>query len=102
MADVAGATPEQYALRVRTHPGVLQISASNKIRRATEVRVSWSGRLVESYELSKDKGVIESNFGAAKRLVDELGEPSREKQGEYFLWNDVPLDSIERFLNGFQ
>ena len=34
MADKAGSNPEQYALRVRTHPGLLQISASNKIRRA--------------------------------------------------------------------
>ncbi|MEO7984183.1 MAG: Z1 domain-containing protein, partial [Bacteroidota bacterium] len=30
MADVAGSTPEQYALKVRTHPGVLQITSSNK------------------------------------------------------------------------
>ena len=47
MSDVAGSTPEQYALRVRTHPGVLQISASNKIRRAVNVDISWAGRLVE-------------------------------------------------------
>lgn len=35
MTDVAGSTPEQYALKVRTHPGVLQISATNKMRSAT-------------------------------------------------------------------
>ena len=29
MSDIAGSTPKQYALRVRTHPGVLQIFASN-------------------------------------------------------------------------
>ncbi len=53
MSDVAGSTPEQYALKVRTHPGVLQISASNKLRSAVTVEISWSGRLVESYICAK-------------------------------------------------
>jgi hypothetical protein len=62
MADIAGSTPEQFALKVRTHPGVLQISASNKIRRAVTVDVSWAGRLVESYQLQKNPVVIENNL----------------------------------------
>lgn len=56
MSDVAGSTPEQYALRVRTHPGVLQISASNKIRRAVNVDLfSWAGRLVNLTNYRKTK-----------------------------------------------
>ena len=101
MSDVVGSTPEQYALRVRTHPGVLQISASNKIRRAKEVRVSWSGRLVESYELSKKKEIIDKNIESAASLVSKLG-PHDELGTNYLLWKNKPYDLIKVFLSGFQ
>jgi hypothetical protein len=109
MSDTAGSTPEQYALRVRTHPGVLQISASNKIRRAVTVDVSWAGRLVESYEFRKDPGVITSNLNAAIEFINSLeGDPSpvagdypRPVEGNY-LWFDVPATKIRQFLLGFR
>lgn len=101
MSDIAGSTPEQYALRVRTHPGVLQISASNKIRNATEVHVSWSGRLVESYELSKSAPIVKSNLAAARRLVDNLASPDAEGSS-YLLWQNKSFDVVREFLAGFQ
>jgi hypothetical protein len=100
MADVAGSTPDQYALRVRTHPGVLQISASNKIRRAVEVRVSWSGRLVESYELSKRPDLILANLEAATTLVTALGNPA-ETSGRYFMWRNASIAEVKDFLRRF-
>ncbi len=100
MADVASSTPEQYALKVRTHPGVLQISASNKIRRAESVRVSWSGKLVESYLLSKKEEVIKKNLSVTTKFINNLGSNySRDKN--YFLWNNTSIDNIKYFLNGF-
>lgn len=101
MADVAGSTPDRFALRVRTHPGVLQISASNKIRRAIEVRVSWSGRLVESYELSKNPVTIQKNFNAAESLIQLLGIQNISERN-YHLWRDVSLSVIKNFLQGFE
>lgn len=101
MADVAGSTPEQYALRVRTHPGVLQISASNKIRRAQEVRISWSGRLIESYELSKKAEVIEQNLNNTVSFVNSLD--NRFTHGSnYFLWNNINISSVKQFLSGIK
>ena len=101
MADVAGSTPDQYALRVRTHPGVLQISASNKIRRAVEVRVSWSGRLVESYELSKNPDIIRRNFEASSLLISSLGSLV-ESGRNYYLWRNINLSAIKDFLRRFE
>lgn len=101
MSDVAGSTPEKYALRVRTHPGVLQISASNKIRRATTVTVSWAGRLVESYEFSKNPEVVHSNLETTINFIQNLpGEPQRVKGN--FLWYDVPYQLVSSFLEGFR
>lgn len=101
LADVAGSTPDQFAVRVRTHPGVLQISASNKIRKAEEVRVSWSGRLVESYELSKHPDVIKKNLDAATNLIQTLGLEYEEKN-RYFLWRNKSLAVVKDFLRAFE
>jgi hypothetical protein len=101
MADVAGSTPEQYALRVRTHPGVLQISASNKIRLVENIRVSWSGRLIETYELSKNPETIQSNLTNTIEFVNTLGNEDK-RNTNYFLWENIDFDNIKHFLSGFQ
>lgn len=103
MAD-ARSTPEQYALRVRTHPGQLQISAANKTRRAVEVNISWAGKMVESYLLSKKREVIQSNLDALTNLIANMGgiqEPKPYKS-DSFLWRGIPAERIQTFLNGFQ
>jgi len=101
MTDVAGSTPEQYALRVRTHPGVLQISASNKIRRAEEVRISWSGRLIESYELSKRPEIIDDNLKNSVTFINSLGN-NFERDSNYYLWRNINIDIVKQFLSGFE
>jgi len=101
MSDVAGSTPEQYALRVRTHPGVLQISASNKIRRAVTVDVSWAGRLVESYEFTKNPDVIKSNLSATFDFIKSLsGTPIIKKDN--YVWMDINFQYIRAFLQRFR
>lgn len=100
MSDTVGATPEKYALKVRTHPGVLQISASNKIRRATTVTISWAGRLVESYEFQKKAEVISSNLKATEYFIGQLnGKPEIKKDN--YLWFNVSVESIKSLLDGF-
>jgi hypothetical protein len=101
MADVAGSTPEQYALRVRTHPGVLQISASNKIRRAENVRISWSGRLIETYALSKNPLVIKTNLDNTRGLINSLGN-GFVREENFYLWNHIGFHHISQFLSGFE
>jgi hypothetical protein len=101
MADVAGSTPEQYALKVRTHPGVLQISASNKIRRAVNVDVSWAGRLVESYQLQKDQGVIKSNLKATIDFISSLGDTYKTTRNNY-LWQNVSPELIRPLFQKFK
>lgn len=100
LADVAGSTPEQYALKVRTHPGVLQISASNKIRRAVNIDVSWAGRLVETYQLHKDKNTIESNLLATKQFISSLSG-HKENSNNYY-WDNVTSEKVKIFLHNFR
>jgi hypothetical protein len=104
MADVAGSTPEQYALRVRSHPGVLQISASNKIRRAVYVDISWAGRLVETYQLKKDKESIEANIKSTVDFITSIGFPPTPEfsQANYVWKGNVNSLLVKSFLSAFR
>ncbi len=101
MSDVAGSTPEQYALKVRTHPGVLQISASNKIRRAVNVDVSWAGRLVESYQLQKNQVVVKSNLDATVDFIRSLDTTFKTNRNNY-LWKNVSPELIRPLFQKFK
>jgi hypothetical protein len=98
MSDIAGSTPEQYALKVRTHPGVLQISATNKLRTAVDIEVTWAGRLVESYEFIKKTEIIENNLAALHGFVSTLPNPPCIKNNN-FLWENVNADNVVSFLS---
>jgi hypothetical protein len=101
MSDVAGSTPEQYALKVRTHPGVLQISASNKIRRAVNVDVSWAGRLVESYQLQKNPVVVKSNLDATVDFISSLDTTFKTNRNNY-LWKNISPELIRPLFQKFK
>lgn len=101
MSDVAGSTPEQYALRVRTHPGVLQISASNKIRRAVNVEISWAGRLVESYQLQKTLKIVQSNLEVTRSLINSLPSSYATKDN-HILWKNISADLVKPFFQNFK
>lgn len=95
-----GGTPEDYALRVRNHPGVLQITSLTKMRYANTVEVSWAGRLVETYQLLKDKNQRHSNFVATDKLICGLGE-NYELKGNSFLWRHISLVQVLEFFDKF-
>lgn len=95
----SGSTPENYALKVRTHPGVLQITATNKMRNATQVQVSWSGRLVETYQLPMDRGLQNQNIVSTINLFNQLGNP--ERKGSHYLWKDINASVICDYFSKF-
>lgn len=101
MSDVADSTPEKYALKVRTHPGVLQITSSNKMRATVDIQVSWAGRLVESYELRKDETTINNNIETTNKFISSLTGTYIKKDNSY-LWYDVSAEIVRSFFKGFQ
>ncbi len=101
MSDIAGSSPEQYALKVRTHPGVLQITASNKMRSAVNVQISWAGRLVELYEFKKDANTINNNLINTQNFISNLPSNYIQKDKNY-VWYDIPAKDIILFLEGIQ
>lgn len=95
----SGSTPEKYALKVRTHPGVLQITALNKMRNAKQVQVSWAGRLVETYQLPMNKGLQRNNLIATIDFLNILGKP--EKKDRHYLWRNVSPSDICNYFSKF-
>lgn len=102
MSDIAGSTPEQYALKVRTHPGVLQISATNKMRSVITVQISWAGRLVESYEFKKDISIIDNNIRKTQNFISGLQSTNFVTKPNAFVWYDIPAEQIINYFNGIQ
>lgn len=94
---MAKATPEKYALKVRTHPGQLQITAITKMRNVDRILVSWSGRLVETYQLPTDKEIIHKNLEATQYFLSKLGTPKVKGSNDYLWTNVLPTDVLKFF-----
>lgn len=96
----SGGTPENYALKVRTHPGQLQITSVSKMRHTKNIQVSWAGRLVETYQLLRDPVSKRNNLKATDSLLSELGAPVMIKSD--CLWTGISSDTVYDYLSRFQ
>lgn len=104
-------TPDNFALKVRNHDGLLQITALCKMRNATNIQVSWAGKLVEAYRLYSSNNHKYHNLIATENFISSLGDTchiatpdsdnSREKRG-YFLWKDIPAEEVCKYLRDFR
>ena len=95
-----GSTPDRYKLKVRSHPGVLQITAANKMRYVEHIRVSWAGRLLETYGLRNNIKSKHLNLTCADELIKQLSTSCIQKGGHY-VWTKVSPYLITNFLNQF-
>ena len=99
----ARSTPDKYALKVRSHPGCLQITSLSKMRYTKNVQVSWASRLVETYQLQMDAQVRADNLRYTEDLLSPLPEPERpDGHKECFLWRNVPLEDILDYFHKFK
>lgn len=102
MTDVVGAKPLDFALKVRTHPGVLQITASNRLRNVQQVEIAWPGRLIESYSLKKDPEAVRKNLNLANELVEHLPRIEPGKENGHLVWKDISPEIIFPFFDEFE
>lgn len=99
----ARSTPDKYALKVRSHPGCLQITSLSKMRYTKNVQVSWASRLVETYQLHMDSQVRADNLRYTNDLINGLGSPERPEGHEScFLWKGVSPEDICDYFHKFK
>lgn len=95
------ATPEEFGLKVRTHPSGLIITGANKMRNGTVMKLSFAGRLSETYLFYKDEEITRKNLQATQDLISRLGSPAIDKQSN-FVWEKVIGAEIVKFLGSYQ
>lgn len=96
-------TPDKYSLKVRSHPGRLQITSLSKMRYTKSIQVSWAARLVETYQLHMDYHVREDNLRHTETLLSGLGDYTNPQGHEScFLWTKVAPDDICDFFHKYK
>ncbi len=102
---MAGMSPKDFGLCVRSHPESLIVTARNKMRTGTRVlrQISLEGRLVETSILFKSPDVIQQNFASMEAMVleaNQFGQKVNEKVEH--IWRNVPVKYILQFIERFQ
>lgn len=106
----SGATPREYGLKVQSHP-VLMVTSRLKMRSARNLMLSFSGQLLETIALHRDRGILNDNLKAARQLITRLSNPERNpvrthhgapSKWQGFLWKDVPAELIIDFLSQYR
>jgi hypothetical protein len=94
-------TPEEYGLKIRSKPGVLQITATNRMRGAWPLQLSFAGELMETYAFPRhDPEFIQTNYVAVQNLLGELGTPVPIGRQPY-AWRGVAAANVQEFLLGY-
>lgn len=107
--QAANATPEQFGLKVRSHPDTLIVTARNKMGSGERLRVSigLGEKFAETATLKRDATSLGANRLVARRLAERLakmGKPLSDAMpvpGGWFL-QGVPPSLVEDFISEFQ
>jgi len=104
--QLAGMTPRDFGLAVRSHPDSLIVTARNKMRTGQLVtrEIDLSGRLAETSVLHKSKDVVAQNMAALGWIVERSSASgvSDDSTTGYYLWKGVPSTYILGFIEMFQ
>ncbi|MCG3776433.1 MAG: hypothetical protein JW395_3292 [Nitrospira sp.] len=107
--EAAGGTPEDFGLKVRSHPDTLIVTARNKMGTGelVVVRVGLANKFIETTALRNDPDSLKANRKAARDLASNLvkaGRPtvSAEEVSGGFLLRDISVQQIQDFLAAFR
>ncbi|MFF1377794.1 Z1 domain-containing protein [Streptomyces sp. NPDC058308] len=95
--SVLGLTPREFGLKVRTSSLGLAITAANKMRQGTRVRLSYSGELPETTIFDLDDGTPQKNLDALRSFTETLAglsAPDVDSNSGSLTWKHVPPEII--------
>ena len=98
----SGQTPENYGLRVRTHPSGMTVTALNKMSHTQKLELSWAGVLVQSSQLPKDGKRVGNNLQATDTLLSALTAPECLGQRKNRIWRNVEAAKVATFVETLQ
>ncbi len=98
----AGLTPENYGLRVRTHPDGMIVTALNKMSHGRTLELSWAGVLAQTTQLPKQADRTAANVAAAEKLLTALPSPAPADGRESRVWSSVPAAKVAEFVESLR
>lgn len=97
-----GRTPRDFGLKVRTHSGLLTITALNKFRYHRLEKLSYSAELKQTHRFRINGGIFRNNHKALEKMLAQLGEPISTPVGKKnIVWKTDSLP-VKQFLTDFQ
>ena len=106
--DAVNQRPEDFGLRVATHPDLL-ITSRNKLRTGAETFRDFSAKLTQTRMFDVNNETIDHNFGAVEALLTSIGSPisadeyheefGTKKPGEHLFWRHVSGHSVATFFD---
>ena len=103
------ATPQEFGLKVRSHPNWLVVTARNKMGAGVihRVKIGLANRFIETTVLHRDQSSRQGNIQAVRELVAAMANRSailaRAKNvPEGHLLRNIPVEVIDTFLMMFK
>ena len=101
-----GSTPKSIGVKIRTHPGSLQVTARNKMYHATTVSVDYSRKLHQLTRFEeKNAEILNHNIQVFESLINSVSgtrEVLRDKNNGSYLFTGVPVDVVLSYLKDFK
>lgn len=107
----SGGTPRDYGLKVKSHP-VLMVTSQLKMRTARNLYLSFSGQVVETVSLFRDRENLQKNLQAFDAFIGSLGvatpipEQRRNERVDKWTggacWKNVSAEHIVGFLESYK
>ena len=98
-------TPQTLGMRILAHPS-LKVTQRSKMRYASELHVSWSGQLFQTFRFPLNNlellaGECEKNRQTVRRLVANLPERELSNDKRRILWREISPQVVVEFLRAF-
>ena len=105
-----GATPEEFGLRVKTHP-IMYITSQLKMKSGQRQKLSYRKTVSETTVFDLDNETFAHNFAVTDRFIKSLGKPIdnflRKRQGinstsNHYFWQDITGEAVADYLSQYK
>lgn len=92
--------PEDFQLKVRTHPGMLAITSMAKMRDHDRIQLSFSGEVKQTFEFDNNQESVDRNFSLLGNTLSKLH--SGDEKLSSVLWENVNSEVVLSFLESYK
>lgn len=100
-------SPRDFGLKVRQDPGALIVTARNKMRSGTIVKlpITVSGRMIESPRLWNNGDIAKSNNELCKNVLKQINSECRCDKDDFvnaYIWRNVPAKYVAQIIHNYK